>query len=261
MGQLVLYCFIFESFKLLYLKLTIGQNMINLKPHLIVAVSLFSIFISEKVQAMCPEPDVAGTAILPPSCVYRNDPALMPKFNIIDGLPPGTTIEINAVIDTHSNQTVLPGGGLGGEIETFDSLMHLTMTGTGALAGFNRNIVMPISSVTFSAPRTPGDPVQIFTRDYNSLNGSIFGDPDFDQFTLFAGMPFALPPSPGSTTIVDIGGGIRDVATFFDLFYQIDFTGAPGSVLAGLAGSTQGIVRIGTPSAVMPVELMNFEIE
>ncbi len=163
--------------------------------------------------------------------------------------------------------SVTPGGGLGGEMETFNSIMHLTLNGTGSLAGFSRNIDIPISSMTLSAPRTPGVFPQTFVREYNSLMGSIIGDPDFAELTIIAGagvipaLPMPLPPSLGSTTITDLGGGQLDVATFFDLTYQIDFVGAPGGALDMMSGSIVAPVQIGTSSAVLPVELLKFEIE
>jgi hypothetical protein len=53
-------------------------------------------------------------------------------------------------------------------------------------------------------------------------------------------------PSPGHTTLTMLPGGQFAVDSFFDITYRIDFVGAPGSALAGRAGSTFGTIRIVT---------------
>ena len=90
----------------------------------------------------------------------------------------------------------------------------------------------------------PGDAVQDFDADLFSLTGQIFGDPDFDTLSITAGTNAGLP-SPGHTTLTRLGppGSDWNVDSFFDISYQIDFQGAPGSVLEGLSGSTQGTER------------------
>ncbi|MDX1407885.1 MAG: hypothetical protein R3330_07120, partial [Saprospiraceae bacterium] len=176
-----------------------------------------------------------GTIDMPADCPYNGEMA------IIDGLPPATTIEIQASLTDFFNVVAIPGGSLGGEIVTFDAVMEIPMTGTGDLAGFNRNMIMPVSGEMHLAPRTPGDPVQTFDTDMFQLQGAIFGDPDFDFLQLTAGTAFGLP-SPGQTTLTRLGppGSDFQVESFFDIAYQIDFVGAPGSVLDGFSGSTQG---------------------
>ncbi len=66
--------------------------MIKTKIHFIIIVTIFSLIVSDNVQAMCPEPDVAGTAALPSSCGYRNDQALQ-SFLIIVELTPGPSLK------------------------------------------------------------------------------------------------------------------------------------------------------------------------
>jgi hypothetical protein len=50
-------------------------------------------------------------------------------------------------------------------------------------------------------------------------------------------------PSPGQTTLTDLGGGNWFVDSFFDINYRIDFVGAPGGALAGMSGSTTATDR------------------
>ncbi len=201
----------------------------------------------------CVQPDNGtGTADLPPvGCEY---PTPNGDMHIVDGLPAGTTIEIDA---THKNFVCSPGGSvcsfppgvtcrqpggsLGGEKECFDSQLDMPMVGTGALLGFNRLIAMPVSFEAHTAPRTLGAPVQSFNTDMFRMFGQITGDPDFDLLRIVAGTDFGLP-SPGHTTLTQQPGGWA-VDSFFDITYRIDFVGAPGGSLAGRSGSTTGTVR------------------
>ena len=126
-----------------------------------------------------------------------------------------------------------PGGGLGGDGQCFSATLDFVVTGTGDLAGFNRVMTIPVAAEAHTGPRNPGDPVQTFATDMFRLQGAIFGDPDFDVLTFTFGSDFGLP-SPGSTTLTELPSGDFAVDSFFDITYQIEFQGAPGSVLEGL---------------------------
>jgi hypothetical protein len=165
---------------------------------------------------------------------------------IIDGLPPGTTIEL----DPRHTAFVCwpfacgePGGSLGHERELFELTLVLLLSGAGELDGFRRTLRMPMEVETHTGPRTPGDPVQSFDADVYNLQGAISGDPDFASLQIIAGTGSGLP-SPGYTTLTDQGDGTFVVDSFFDVTYQIDFVGAPGGQLDGLSGSTLGQLRL-----------------
>jgi len=180
--------------------------------------------------ALCVVADAGGTAIMPPDCTSGYlSPADV--HQIIQGLPAGTTIEFDATHDRFfkDNAASGPGGSLGGEKEVFSSELKLTVTGTGALAAFTRNIVVNAAVETHTAPRTPGDPVQSFDTDMFRLQGELFGDPDFCTLRITAGTDFGLP-SPGHTTLTQSGGNWQ-VDSFFDITYKIEFQGCPGSIL------------------------------
>ncbi len=203
----------------------------------------------------CVVPDNgAGTAHLPPvGCTY-NTPS--DDMRIIDGLPPLTTIEINASLGGFSPPGPggvcsfpgehMPGGSLGGGKDCASASLVMPMTGTGTLAGFARNIILPISLEQHTAPRTPGAPVQAFNTEMFRLFGQITGDPDFDLLRVTGGTDFGLP-SPGQTTLTQLPGGNWAVDSFFDITYRIDFVGRPGSALAGRSGSTTGTIRFALP--------------
>lgn len=183
----------------------------------------------------------AGTATLPPmttgaTCVYLG------TSQIVDGLPPGSSIQMSVSIGNFINVVESPGGGLGGTIASWDGLCDLAMTGTGALTGFSRNIT--ISLVGFQnnmmqfAPRTPFAPTQTAAADEYRLFGQIptSVDPDFDFLRITGGSDFGMP-SPGQVQLVSTGGGWA-VSGYFDLTHRFDFIGAPGGPLAGMSGST-----------------------
>ncbi|MBZ0268837.1 hypothetical protein K8I85_11825 [bacterium] len=197
----------------------------------------------------CVVPDAGGTVTLPP--VGPDCPYVSPNdfHMIVDGLPAGTTIIVGVAHRPDTATTVTPGGTLGGEIEVFDSDLVLQMTGTGALAGFARTISVLAACETHTAPRAAGAPVQSFDTDMFRIEGEIFGDPDFDLLRVTAGTDFGLP-SPGHTTLTQLPGGDWNVDSFFDITYQIEFSGAPGSVLGGMSGATVGTAHVGTGEPV-----------
>nr|MBN2276831.1 dockerin type I repeat-containing protein [candidate division Zixibacteria bacterium] len=201
----------------------------------------------------CTAPDNGfGTIDLPALCPFL---PLHEKMHIIDGLPPGTTIECDPEIRDFFNIVVTPGGTLGGEILQFDANLHLEMAGTGTLAGYTRSITMPVEIEIHTGPRVPGDPIQIFPWELMSMTGSIVGDPDFDLLQITAGTANGLP-CPGEVKLTENkGDGTYWVESFFDITYRIDFIGAPGSMLDGYAGSTTATIRMFQGAAV------NFWIE
>jgi hypothetical protein len=211
----------------------------------------------------CTVPDNGtGTVDLPPvDCGYLSPTEF---HEILNGLPPGTTVRINP---THSRFVCpngpgtceSPGGSLGGSVDAFGSRLTLVMLSTTTGAGFgrragpafSRTIDVPVQCEVHTAPRTPGQPVQTFATDFFALQGGIAGDPDFDSLNITAGTSF-VGPSPGSTTLTQQPSGGFAVDSFFDISYRIDFVGATGGAFAGLSGSTLGTVAMQAFGATAP---------
>jgi hypothetical protein len=192
-----------------------------------------------------------GTATMPPDCIEGYLGWLTIDTGIVGG-----TIEIDATLFDFTAVAELPGGSLGGTQSSFNGLLRMEMMGTGSLAGFTRNIVMPLpASVIDWGPRILNDPVQPFPGDIRDLSGEVFGDPDFDVLKFRSGWSFGLP-SPGSTTLTRLGppGSDFEVDSFFDVFYEIEYVGAPGSVLEGFGGTVERLTRFQTCPAPAPVE-------
>lgn len=201
--------------------------------------------------ASCLLPDNgSGTATLPPStCGYETVDGY---FMIIDGLPPGTTIQMSGLMaDIIVTEPEVAGGSLGGSVQEFAATISLDAEGTGELVGFERQLSVPVEVVVHTGPRTPGDPVQTFSQAVVGLQGGLFGDPDFDSLSIKAGSDLGLP-CPGQATLTQLPDGQFAVDSFFDITYQIDFTGAPGGALDGLSGTTTGTVRIQTGRVPVP---------
>jgi hypothetical protein len=208
-------------------------------------------------------PDNGGTAQMPIQAAY---PSLTPLV-ISAGLPPASQINIDAIWLTPAVSVEQVGGTLGGTQSAGGGpLMQWTMQGTGALAAYNRVLVMPASSSIASfptpsfgpiastfevhaAPRIPFAPVQTYTTDLFRMFSQIAsgGDPDFDLLRFTAGTDFGLL-SPGQTKLIQVGGN-WNVESYFDVTYRIDFVGHPGGPFSGMSGSSTGMSRfqIGMP--------------
>ncbi|MCC6847112.1 MAG: hypothetical protein IT294_01325 [Deltaproteobacteria bacterium] len=211
---------------------------------------LAAVAAASAVAAPCTAPDDGGgTAALPPAAPTGSCPNgyLSPseKFQIVDGLPPGTTIDIAGELTGFAGITAGPGGSLAGEIQDFGAQLAMQMQGAGTLAGYTRSLTMAnLTGETHSAPRAAGAAAQSFDTVFHQLQGQLPpGDPDFDLLRITAGTGFGLP-SPGHTTLMRFGAGTWNVDSFFDLAYRIDFVGAPGGLLAGRSGSTTGTIRL-----------------
>jgi len=182
-----------------------------------------------------------GTADHPPSCPT----GYTGQMFILDGLPVGSSIEIAATLVGFTGLVQVPGGSLAGMKETWTATLKCSMTGTGALLGFNKVIDIPIGTgESHSAPRVPLALVQSFNTEVFEMQGQIpVGDPVFDLLRVTAGTNFGLP-SPGHTTFTQVGFAYS-VDSFFDITYRIDYVGHPGGTLTGRSGSTTGTSRFG----------------
>lgn len=198
-----------------------------------------------------------GTVTLPvPGCPYLSPSQV---HLLINGLPPGTTLQLGAQHArffcngqpgpcTRRKSAATDGVSKAlttGEIEEFSSDVILTITGTGALAGFSRTLTVPANVETETGPRNLGASVQTFWNRMNRLQGSITGDADFGSLQIVAGNDFGLN-SPGSTTLTRLTNGSYRVNSYFDVAYRISFVGE--GRLKGYGGTTEGTVRMSVPT-------------
>jgi len=203
------------------------------------AVAVFVVVSVPGAAEVCQAPDSAGTVALPANCPYVNQGGTL---DIVNGLPPGTTIEVDYQVDSFFDVFTEVGGSLGGQSISFDATMRMAMTGTGMLSGYTYAVDIPLAIVEHTAPRTAGKPVQQFECDLFQLAGQITGDPLFDLLRVVSGSDSGHP-CPGITTLTQLSGGDWHVDSFFDVFFEVEFAGAPGGPLAGLSGVSTDTVR------------------
>lgn len=196
-----------------------------------------------------------GTANLPIDLDYYNVNNTI--WHIVDGLPPGTTVDIDAVMTDPTGGNEQVGGMLAGTQASGTGItLEFDMQGTGTMSGYTRQVTIPLNQNIASflpggnyemhaAPRTPGNPVQSFDTTMFRMFGQITGDPDFDLLRVTAGTDFGMP-SPGHTTLTQVGPNWA-VDSFFDITYRIDFVGHPGGSFSGMSGSTVGTVTMAVP--------------
>ena len=213
-----------------------------------------AVYAPQWTRAYCTAPDNGtGTIDWPANCPFASAEEV---WMIIDSLPPGTTIELDGpltelVCDGPSlcsagnppGMCEQPGGSLGGTISCFSATLDVDVTGTGELTGFTRHLAIPVEMEVHTGPRNPSYPQQTFPTDMFRLQGEIVGDPDFSLLIITGGTDFGLP-SPGVSEITLLPSDDFNVDSFFDITYQIEFEGAPGSQLEGLAGTTTATIHV-----------------
>jgi hypothetical protein len=164
-----------------------------------------------------------GTADHPPSCLI----GYTGQMFILDGLPVGSHHRDRRHARGVHGAGAGPGGSLAGMKETWTATLKCSMTGTGALLGFNKVIDIPIGTgESHSAPRSRCAGAVVQYRHVRDAGADPIGDPVFDLLRVTAGTNFGLP-SPGHTTFTQVGFAYS-VDSFFDITYRIDLRRSPG---------------------------------
>jgi hypothetical protein len=197
---------------------------------------------------------------LPPQCstgyLSPNDVHM-----ILDGLPPGVTVELGPEHLDFFNIVKGPGPIPGSELEQFNSILRFNMVVKNNGVPVPGIPIQPIKQIqttdqTLVEPDTnPRPGVRDHDTEFLGLQGQITnpgsGDPDFDLLRVTAGSGFGMP-SPGHTTLTRLPNGSWNVDSFFDITYRIDYVGRPGGPFGGMSGSTTGTIRMQIGESLVP---------
>jgi hypothetical protein len=188
--------------------------------------------------ANTPNPCFVPTSgpVPPPGCEYLS-PADVHSQGLADVL---------ALEAEHSNfldPVITDGGTLGGQVESFSSVLELHFTGINELEGFSTTVILPAAVETHTGPRKTGDAVQKFETDMYKLEGVIRNHKDFEYIHIVAGTANGLP-SPGVTTMTKQSDGRYFFDSLFNVNFKIEYKGAKGSKLEGIEGVAEGTVTM-----------------
>lgn len=185
-------------------------------------------------------------AILLVNCTVRASivlpsPDLPPVFAGVGYL--GDSIEYPGILMvgpflTEFTDVVRTDDGFGNEIETFDCV--LTAVAESGLGPFPIVLTGP---ATVKTDGKIGNVTGLFGAEMVSLSltGNIGG-------TLVTVQESPNLPSTGQTTITDLGGGLYDIDSFFDVFTELSLDG--GSFMPALSGPTR-ITLIPEPATIV----------
>lgn len=134
-----------------------------------------------------------------------------------------------------------PGGSLGGDVETFDSDVAVTVTKADGSVAAEEGLTVhiPVRSITHTSKQDPGAKRQTLQTAMWNLEGRIENQGGWKYFAVIAGEENGLP-SPGETTLTRLEDGNVAVESFFKIRYRVEYLGAEDGPYAGLQGSGEG---------------------
>lgn len=146
----------------------------------------------------------------------------------------------------------VPGGSLGGDVETFDSdlAVEVKPANGSALAAEAVTVHIPVHSVAHTSKQDAGAPRQTLSTTMWSLQGRVENSGGWKYFAVVAGDENGLP-SPGETTLTRLPNGRVAVESFFKIHYRVEYVGDENGPYAGLEGSGEGeaMMRLQAPGA------------
>jgi hypothetical protein len=130
-----------------------------------------------------------------------------------------------------------PGPAVGTVVECFSSDAVISLSGTGALAGYTEQLTIPLFTEVVSN-RGVNDPNPSFGTEMATLSGSLppGASPIFCDLTIFGGTDNTGNLNPGEVNLTPLPGGKFQLDSFFDVSYFMLYSGCPGGVIDGLSG-------------------------
>lgn len=156
--------------------------------------------------------------------------------------------EIQVVQDLDAPRSrVAEGGVLGGETVRMRGTVDLALTADDQraepeLEDYERTLSLDLIWEFHAAPRTAGEDVQTFDVRLMTLGGQLLGDEEFELFRISADDSLGVD-NTGQMTFTRQPDGKFRVEGYFDVYYQVEITGAERSPFQEVDGTSTGTVR------------------
>lgn len=184
----------------------------------------------------------AGSIVWPPAGT-EGRPGVTPGWFAAQRLAPARALLVRMNLRATPGADLYPGGTLGGELSMGYDQLEMQIVGEGAWAGYKRTLIVPVQTFVNWGPKADYQSRQGRAADVHFLYGEIAGDPDFGLLRVTGGTGFGMP-SVGHTLAEKQSNGDYRVDSNYDLNYRIEWTGAPGSMLAGESGALQATLEM-----------------
>ena len=188
-------------------------------------------------------PESGEGSIVWPPVTSEGRPGLTEGWFAAQRLAPARALLVRMNLRATPGADMYPGSPLGGGLSVGNDMLELEVFGEGAWSSFHRTITVPVQTFINWGPEANHQPKQGRAADLYFLYGELAADPDFSLLRISGGTGFGMP-SLGHTTIEKQANGDWKLDSGYDLTYRIEWSGAPGSALAGQGGTTQSVLGL-----------------